>query len=268
MSTATTKDSRQGIQSVEMAGKVLQALVARGQPMMLRDLAAAAGMAPAKAHRYLVSLIRMGLAEQIAETGQYDLGGFALRLGLASLSRLDAVRLAAPVLAELRDATDETAALAVWGNYGATVVRWEEARRPVTVNLRVGGVLPLLTSATGRVFLAWLPESQTRTLVREELKAAARSRQPAGPRTAAQAAQLGEDIRTRGVSRVDGELIPGVAAFSAPVFDANGRLALALTVLGHAGHFDTRWSGSVAGPLTAAAHALSLRLGSGSGSRE
>lgn len=268
MSNRTVRHARQGIQSVEVAGRVLQALVAHGQPMMLRDLAAAAGMPPAKAHRYLVSLIRMGLADQVAETGEYDLGGFALRLGLASLSRLDAVRLATPVLAQLRDDTDETVALAVWGNYGATVIRWEEARRPVTVNLRVGGVLPLLTSATGRVFFAWLPETQTRELVREELAAAARSRSAAGPRTAAQARKLARAVRTRGLSRVNGDLIPGVTAFSAPVFDANGRLALALTVLGHAGHFDTRWNGRAASPLRAAAAALSTRLGAGGAAGE
>lgn len=255
---------RQGIQSVEMAGQVLRALVDGGQPMMLRDLANVAGMAPAKAHRYLVSLIRMGLAEQSSETGHYDLGGFALHLGLASLSRMEPVRVAAAALGQLRDATDETAALSVWGSYGATVVRWEEARRPVTVNLRIGGVLPLLSSATGRAFLAYLPREQTAEAVRAELAAAARNRHAAGPRNAAQVDALVRDIRARGLSRVDGELIPGVAAFAAPVFGVDRRLMLVLTVLGHGGHFDTRWGGPVATRLRETARQLSLRLGASS----
>ena len=73
-------------------------------------------MPPAKAHRYLVSFIRMGLAEQDAQTGRYDLGEFALRLGLVGLARMDPVRLGVPVLADLCDEIEETCALAVWGN--------------------------------------------------------------------------------------------------------------------------------------------------------
>lgn len=252
---------RQGIQSIEVGGRLLEALVEQGAPMMLRDLAAAAGMPPAKAHRYLVSFIRMGLAEQLPGTGHYDLGPFALRLGIASLARLDAVRSASPVLAKLRDELNETTALAVWGNYGATVVRWEEARRPVTVNLRTGGVLPLLTSATGRVFAAFLPEAQTAPLLEQELAASARNPHASGPRSRKQLERLLGQVRRRRMSRVDGELIPGVAALSAPVFDHSGRLSLALTALGHAGHFDSRWTGGVAAALRAAAERLSGRLG-------
>ena len=56
-------------------------------------------------------------------------------------------------------------------------------------------------------------------------------------------------IRKRGLSRIDGTLIPGVAAFSAPVFGPDGRMVLALTALGHAGAFDTRWTGRIASAL-------------------
>ena len=261
MLTRNRGGGQKGIQSIEVGARLLDALVERGAPMILRDLARAAGMHPSKAHRYLVSFIRMGLAERLRETGQYDLGPFALRLGLASLSRLDAVRLATAELARLRDRIGETTALAVWGNYGATVVRWEEARRPVTVNLRTGGVLPLLTSATGRVFAAYLPEAQTRALLARELAAAARNAHATGPRTRREVAAVLAAVRRRGMSRVDGELIPGVAALSAPVFDHSRRLALALTALGHAGHFDSRWTGTVADALRAAAARLSARLG-------
>jgi hypothetical protein len=92
---------RQGIQSIEVGTRLLRALAANGRAMMLRDIARNAGMPAAKAHRYLVSFMRMGLVEQDANTGRYDLGEFALELGLASLARLDPVRLAGPVLDDL-----------------------------------------------------------------------------------------------------------------------------------------------------------------------
>jgi len=61
---------RQGIQSIEVGTRLLRALAAHGRAMMLRDVARHAGMPPAKAHRYLVSFMRMGLVEQDANTGR------------------------------------------------------------------------------------------------------------------------------------------------------------------------------------------------------
>ena len=51
MEKPKTKD-RQGIQSIEVGGKLLQALAANGRAMMLRDLAKAAGM-PAANHDHI-----------------------------------------------------------------------------------------------------------------------------------------------------------------------------------------------------------------------
>ena len=48
-------------------------------------------------------------------------------------------------------------ALSVWGNHGPTVVRIEEGTGAVHVNMRVGSIMSLLGTATGRVFAAFLP---------------------------------------------------------------------------------------------------------------
>ena len=84
MSARKTK-SQQGISSIEVGARLLQALTLQPRPQMLRDLASAAQMPPAKAHRYLVSFMRMGLVEQHSETGLYDLGSFALQLGWSAI---------------------------------------------------------------------------------------------------------------------------------------------------------------------------------------
>jgi DNA-binding IclR family transcriptional regulator len=106
---------RQGIQSIEVGTRLLRVLARNGRSMMLRDVARNAGMPAAKARRYLVSFMRMGLVEQDANTGRYDLGEFALELGLASLARLDPVRAAGPVLDDFCERIGETVALAMWG---------------------------------------------------------------------------------------------------------------------------------------------------------
>ena len=143
---------RAGIQSVEVGFALLEALSRARGPLMLKDLAADAGMSAAKAHRYLVSFQRIELVVQDSRSARYDLGPAALKLGLASLSRLDAMRLARERVPAMMEQLQHTIALAVWGNHGPTLVHWEESPQAVTANLRLGDVMPLLSSATGRCF--------------------------------------------------------------------------------------------------------------------
>jgi hypothetical protein len=78
---------RSGIQSIEVGFRLLDVLTREPRAMMLRDLAQRAGMSPAKAHRYLVSFSRLGVVSQDPVSGRYELGGFALQMGLARLAR-------------------------------------------------------------------------------------------------------------------------------------------------------------------------------------
>src|ERR1700758_2748389 len=150
-----SRDSR-GIQSIEVGGELLRALARSGEPMMLRDLAREAGMAPAKAHPYLVSFSRIGLIEQDETTGRYEIGALALELGLISLRRLSGVRIAQPKIAGLASQIGHAVSLAVWGTHGPTVVRLEEPSHPVHIAMGAGSTMALLETATGPAFAAFL----------------------------------------------------------------------------------------------------------------
>lgn len=250
---ADDRDAQSGVRSVETAARVLAAFIGAPGALPLKAVAAAAGMSGGKAHRYLVSLCRAGLVEQNPETQRYDLGGLALRVGLAALARLDIVRLAAAPLEDLRNHLNETVVLAVWGDNGPTVVRWEESSRAVTVNVRLGENLPLLVSATGRAFLAWMPEHKTAPFV-------ARERHALGLDEAAVTA-IRTAAREVGLAIVDGQLLPGVAAVTAPVFDHRGDMIAAITALGHHGAFSVDPKGEPASAVRETADALTRRLG-------
>jgi DNA-binding IclR family transcriptional regulator len=273
VATALDEDEpqRAGIQSVEVGFELLNALSEAPGALMLRDLAAAAGMSAAKAHRYLVSFQRMGLVVQDPVSTRYDLGPAALRLGLASLSRIDAVKLARERVAALINETGHTLAIAVWGNQGPTMVHWIEAPQTVPVTLRLGDVMPLLTSATGRCFAAFMGSDgrdaqRIGPMVRDELarlKKLPRSGVPLVdvPHSLQEVQTLLDDTRRRGLARVVHSLLPGVGGFCAPVFDAQGRLALGLVVLGSVATLDTDWSGAPARALLQSARQLSTDLG-------
>jgi DNA-binding IclR family transcriptional regulator len=252
---------RAGIQSVEVGFALLDALGKAAGPLMLRDLAAAAGMSAAKAHRYLVSFQRLQLVVQDAASTRYDLGPAALKLGLASLARLDAVRLARGRATVLMERIGHTVALAVWGNHGPTVVHWEESPSAVTVNLRLGDVMPLLSSATGRCFAAYTSKDAIAPLLRDELSRAQRQGRQDVPTTMAGVRAMLDEVRARGAARVVDVLLPGIVGFCVPVFDADGHMAVGMVALGPNGTFDADWDGAVHQPLREAAVQLSSDLG-------
>ena len=255
---------RAGIQSVEVGFALLDVLAQAPGPLMLRDLASAAGMSAAKAHRYLVSFQRLNLVVQDANT-RYELGPATLRLGLATLSRLDAVKLARERLPTLMDQTGHTLALAVWGNHGPTLVHWQEAPLAMPVSLRLGDVMPLLSSATGRCFAAFMGHGgaadKALPMIDAELAMARKLGRSDLPSTPAQVQAMNTETRAQGLGRVVNVLLPGISGFCAPVFDADGHLALGVVSLGSTATLDTDWKGPVAQALRAFSVQLSFDLG-------
>ena len=244
---------RAGINSLEVGLRLAKVLAEDGSPLALKDLAARAHMPPAKAHRYLVSLIRAGLADQDRESSRYRLGPLAIDLGLAALGAMDVIRFGAEAIAELRAAIDETVLLAIWGNKGPVVARWEESSRPVATNVRAGWVMPLANSATGRLFAAYLPASVTAPMLKTEFARMPQAKQGYAERL--------EEIRARGLSRVQGDLLRGVASVAAPVFGHGGGIVAVIAALGPQGGFDVAWDGPIASAVKRAARGLSARLG-------
>ena len=256
---------RAGIQSVEVGFALLDVLAQAPAPLMLRDLAAAAHMSAAKAHRYLVSFQRLGLVVQDSSSTRYELGPATLRLGLATLSRLDAVKMARERLPAVMDATGHTMALAVWGNRGPTLVHWQETPLAMPVSLRLGDVMPLLSSATGRCFAAFNSHGgaadKTKNMIDDELALARKLGRSDLPSTPAQVQAMLKEARQQGLGRVVNVLLPGISGFCAPVFDADGHLALGVVVLGSSATLDASWQGPIAMSLRHFTQQLSADLG-------
>ena len=248
---------QQGIQSIEVGNRLLAVLVDAPQPLTLKELAGRSKMSAPKAHRYLVSYVRLELVEQEIDTGRYCLGEFALRLGLAAVGRLEPVTAGASVMRDLADEIGETVALAIWANHGATFVRWAGVDSPVSATLRVGSVMPLSRSATGMLFLAFLPERRWSALLKAEL--AGNVRQQFRPQSLAEIEPTLKRIRRQGYSRTS-DFIPGITGLAAPVFAHDNSLALALVTLGYSVGFEAE-EANIRVALLRAAQQLSKRLG-------
>lgn len=241
-----------GVQSVGVAAAVLGALVAGGGVLPLRDLAQATGMARAKVHRYLAALRAAELVAQDSDSGRYRIGPAAIAIGLAGLRILDPAREAAAALPALRQSINETVTAAIWGDGGPTVIAIEESDRLVTMNVRVGSVLPVSMTAIGRVFAAYLPPTATRRFIMAERKVA-------GAPSKRELSKMLSDIRRNGVSFRRSALIPGVDAVAAPVFDHKRRLVAVLCAVSRSA--SAARQKLLAKEISAAARGLSRRLG-------
>jgi len=250
-----------GIQSIEVGVPLLRAITNAVGPMTLTALASAVGMPASKAHKYLVSFIRAGMVSQCASSGLYDFGPFASELGFRVLSRIDVVDLAQDALEELRDRLDLSTSLAIWGNPGAIVVRRAESRQTTALWTQLGATLPLLTSASGRIFAAYLERSMTRELIQAELRLKNGPASSAGLYSMEKVDAMLEEIRKDGVASVVGLLHVGVTSLGAPVMDHNNHVVGALALVGPAGKIDPSLNGKPAHTLRAKAGALSRQLG-------
>src|SRR5262245_19171579 len=164
-------EERRGIKSVEVAGQILDHLARAQTSVALRELAAAGRMSPGKVHRYLASFVASGLARQDPDTRQYALGPLAMRLGLAALNSHQPLRDAMALQRQLRDRFDETMVLSVWGTQGPTIVHVEESSQPIIMTMRIGAALPILATASGLAYAAFLPRHFTEPFIRKAIRA-------------------------------------------------------------------------------------------------
>lgn len=243
--------SRQGIQSVELAMTVLQAIEEARGPLSLTQVAAACGMAPSKTHRYLVSLGRVGLITQSHRSGLYDLGSAMRRLGAEAMRRMDEVAQASEHLPGLRDRTSHAVNLAVWGDNGPVIVRWDYGAHPLPITVRVGATMPMLDSSVGRVYLAHLPEATTHPVLQSQLAADGRE----SP-SARAIATIVSDVRERGYALTSGGVIPGITSVAAPVFGASEALPLVVAIAVPARSADPETLSAVTAELLATTAAI------------
>ncbi len=250
-----TGDKPAGIKAIVVAGRILDVLARAEKPVALRDLAVAGHMSPGKAHRYLVSFLASGLARQDPDTRRYALGPLAMRLGLAALNAHQPLRDAIVLQRELRNRLDETLVLSVWGAQGPTVVHVEESSQPIIMTMRIGAVLPMLATATGLVFAAFLPRHFTNPLISAALKTFDGSNLFARDRDGIE--QLIQQVRAQGYAYNQGHLMQGVSAAAFPLIDRSSTLVAVMAVMGRDEQLNLRDGAQTISQLKEAASSFS-----------
>jgi DNA-binding IclR family transcriptional regulator len=246
-------NGRRGIQSVEIGMRVLSAVAEMSGPSSLSSIAQRAQISSSQTHRYLSSLMAAGMVLQEGRSGLYDLAAGAIRIGLAALSRMNAFVNADEIMWQLVRDTRRTGFIAVWGDSGPTIVRWFPGSPPVMTALTIGSTLPLLRSATGQVFHAFGE--------RREMDRQARlidTNDPAG--VPSDIDKFRAAVTEAGYAQNPGDLVPGLRAIAAPVFDLQGNLVMVCSIIAGL-NFPSSTDREAINALLAACNAISESIG-------
>jgi DNA-binding IclR family transcriptional regulator len=251
--------SQQGIRSLETGIRVFQEVHRLSRPATLTEIAKLSRMEPAKAHRYCVSLIRTGLLQQDGR-GLYAVGPFGFSLSRHETDLDNARALTIAALPHLVAQIGETVFVASWGQTGPVIVKVEDAPKPIAIRPTTKGDLPLLNSSTGRVFVAYMDEARRDGLIETAFNLAQIPARDRGRQRRDFLTHL-EDVKKYGIARTTGERYPGLVSFSAPIFDHNGRVVLALTSFGLSGSFPSAWNAALPRALRDYVMKLTKRIG-------
>ncbi|WP_299184995.1 IclR family transcriptional regulator [uncultured Psychrobacter sp.] len=227
-SIETTANKNQGgIQSLEIGLSVLDVLIDYHEPMMLKDIAEAMQMHPAKVHRYLVSLIRKDYARKLSD-GRYGLGTRVNALGHTNFDQNNILQRLTHAATEIKDTINCGVQIAKWFSEGPIVIHSFEPDSPISIITRIGSRMPLTSSATGRLFASYQPETVIKPLVLTEWQgdidilssAPTPTTKPKSSELSAKwkaFTELQTDIRTQGYATVAGDMLMGINAISIPV---------------------------------------------------
>lgn len=211
--TSVTNKTPSGVQSLEIGLSILDVLIEHHTPMMLKDIAQAMQMHPAKCHRYLVSLIRKNYAQQLRD-GRYGLGDRAHALGHTRLNQGSVLERLTHIAHELKDATHCGVQIAKWFSEGPIIIQSVESDSPISIITRIGSRMPLTTSATGQLFASYQPEAVIEPLVAAEWQT---QDEVILTEKWQQFNQLKAKIRTQGYAAVTGDMLMGINAITIPV---------------------------------------------------
>jgi IclR family transcriptional regulator, acetate operon repressor len=244
------------LQSVRRAVSALEQISEAGE-LGVTELGRRLGVHKATASRLVATLADRGLVERDPISEKYRLGFGLIRLAGAAMAGLDIVRTAHPILEDLAERTRETVNLGVLSGDGVVYIDQVTGTRSIVAVSWVGRRTPLYASSNGKVLLAHLPVAERDRHLTEPLE-------PLTPRTIVDPDMLREqldEVVRRGYAQTMEELEEGLNAVAAPVRQADGQVAAALSVSGPAFRMRPMDLPRMARFAMDAADAISRRLG-------
>ncbi|AKH80838.1 hypothetical protein AA958_34125 [Streptomyces sp. CNQ-509] len=245
------------IQTIDRVAALLEAVAGAGPAgIALTQATDAVGLRASTGRTLLSALVMHGLVVQIESSRRYVLGPRFFELNRTYTLQNDLGAVAAPVLRELWETSQETVQLATLQHgrrVDVSVLVGPQLLNinPTTMRSASEPVEPLIHTAAGKVLLAGLPEAE-----RDRLLASGRT---AFDRETVLAELTA--VAERGVATNHEEEVTGVCGIAAPVRDHSGRVVAALCLGYPSARRSPAYEERLRAATTASAAELSVLLG-------
>lgn len=234
---------------------VLEALVQKGEPCGVSDLAAVLGMSKSNAHRLLNTLVETGFVN--ADNGRYEASLKVWELGTRIIKNYDVRDLARPAMTRLVRETEEGVRLTVLDAQKLEVVYIDKIDSPQDVRpfSEIGRRAPAHCTSSGKILLAYQDERFIKKVSRK-LKAYTQW-------TITDPEAFQRELRK---ARADGyalnarEYSPQVSGVAAPIFDGERNIIASLSIAAPADRLRPQVLKKVVAVLCDAAASVSARM--------
>ncbi len=214
--------------SVERALDILLCFNGKTPTRTLAQITERVGLPKSTVHRLLTTLEAKRFVHRNGADGSYRLGVQLIELGASVRWDTGIADLATPHLERLSAECRETVDLAIFDGSEVVYLKVIESSQRMKIAAAPGERLPAFCTATGKVFLAFMPEDQ----VREILK---KNRRKYTDHTQLSFTALSQSLqatRSRGYALSLGEYEDGISAVAAPILDTNQHPIAAIAVVG------------------------------------
>lgn len=244
--------------TVDLSLQLLEYLVASAKPVGVTDMAKVFGSSKATIYRHIQALVKHGFARQDVETNRYEAGIKLLVLGEALRERFNILTAARSEMAMLREATGQAVSLCAFINDEVIALELLQGRAIVEFGVKPGSKMALHATAHGKMALAFGPPHLFDKLAQDSLKSWTSSTIKTLPALRKAIAA----IRKNGWSTAANEIVPGVNALAAPIFDHREAYAGAVAIIGSTHLIEARPRAELIDLVTHSAHQISRALGS------
>ena len=214
------------VRAVERAVQILSSFDDGHAEQGVSEIAQATGLHKATAHRIIMTLFNSGFLERTADGEKFQLGLRLVGLGLGALRRLDVRRAAHPYMQKLVDDFQEICTLGVFDRGQVLYVEVVHSNQSLTIAARVGHHLPAHCTASGKVWLAFLPPEVVESVLSAPLAVYTEKTITSPDRLRKEL----EVIQQRGYAVADEELEVGIWAISAPIRDIDRSVVAAMSI--------------------------------------
>lgn len=251
-------ESKYHIPVLQKVLEIQELMTSYPQGLTLQEIVNELNIAKTTAFRILNFMMEAGYLCKNIETQRFYLSKKYLSIGLAALGERNIVEQALPAMRALRDEIRETVMLGAFVDNRVVLLEQVLGSHNFTFLLRPGSTFELLSSAPGKVFLAYLQGNEQEEALRSiEYRVFTE-------RTIRDEAQMRTEIARileSGYAVDVEEEMRGVHCVGAPIFNQFGSVVAALWTSGPSGRLTEEQIPEIASRLLSTARRISMNLG-------